>query len=339
MPSILGFVMKEVLRTDGSHPALDKTQCLNSKQRKASCSACIESCPGGVIFLPQAEQMTWRKCLNCGICAAVCPARAFDPVQYQREQLVRMLHDGRAEHMIGCARVEGKLDSKAWCLASFSWEMLVMLALVGRVKIRHGDCEACDRRGKLSCFAQAMDKARAFLGETRFADRIITTGGDAQYCMSRRELFGRLLPGRIRETAPEQDSSLNLRSLLIETIERTAGKEDFFTWDAPELTQKCWACGICARVCPTDAIRMQKQEETWRVVCLPVLCTGCTVCKEVCVDNAIAAVRPIRLRADEIRLDHHTNAVSCSACGAAIKPDSGETLCMRCRAIQKSGRK
>lgn len=336
MPSILGMVMKNVLHTDGSHPAWDQTRCLNSRQRKTACSACAQRCPGGAIVKPQAGEMEWKKCLNCGICAAVCPAGAFDPVEYQREQLIRLLHDGRAEHSIGCLRVEGKLDCKAWCLASFSWEMLVMLALVGRVKVLRGDCEGCDRRGQLPCFEQALERARAFLSETRYANRIISAGGDAQYCLSRREFFGRLLPGRDGDEVPGQKNTLNLRSLLIETMERTAGAGDAFVWDAPEMTQRCWACGICARVCPTQAIRMQKQEEAWHVVCLPVLCTGCGVCREVCADGAIAAVRPIRLRADEIRLDHRTDAASCSACGAAIKPDSGETLCMRCRAIQKN---
>lgn len=339
MPSVLGFVMKEVLRTDGSHPALDKTRCLNSRQRKVSCAACKENCPGGAILSPQAEEMAWKKCLNCGICASLCPAKAFDPVEYQREQLVQMLHDGRAEHIIGCARVEGKLDSKAWCLASFSWETLAMLALVGRVRIRHGDCEHCDRRGKLPCFDQALEKARAFLSETRFADRIISTNSDAPYCISRRELFTRFLPGRDAGAAAPQQNALNLRSLLIETMERTVSPEHAFVWNAPELTQQCWACGICARICPTEAIRMLKQDGVWCAVCIPVLCTGCSVCKEVCPESAIAAVRPIRLRASEIRLDHRTDAASCSACGAAIKPGSADTLCMRCKAIQKNKRK
>lgn len=338
MPSILGFVVKEVLRTDGSHPALDKARCLNSRQRKISCAACVENCPSGAAIRPQDGQMAWKKCLNCGICAAVCPAHAFDPVEYQREQLVQMLHDGRSEHMIGCARVEGKLDSKAWCLASFPWETLAMLALVGRVKLRHGDCEHCDRRGKLPCFDQALEKAEAFLRGTRFAGRIIGVDSDSPYCISRRELFTRFLPGRERDAAPQQQSALNLRSLLIETIERTASARDAFTWEAPELTPACWACGICARICPTEAIRMQKQEDVWRVVCIPPLCTGCAVCKSVCAEGAIASIRPISLRANEVQRAYRTDAASCSACGAAIKPGAGD-MCTRCIAIQKSKRK
>lgn len=337
MPSVLGFVMKEVLRTDGSHPAPSKARCLNSRQRKTSCTACIDNCPSGAIISPQEEKAAWNQCLNCGICAAVCPAHAIDPVEYQREQLIRMLHDGRAEHMLGCARVEGKLDGKVWCLSSLGWETLAMLALVGRVKLRRGDCEHCDRRGKLSCFERALERAQAFLTGTRFAGRILDADGDAQYCVSRRELFSRLWPRGNGEEAPQ--SALNLRSLLIETIERTAGPEDAFTWDAPELTQRCWACGICARICPTEAIRMQKREDGWQVVCIPLLCTGCAVCEAVCAQEAIAAIRPVRLRADEVKQTYDVDAGSCSACGAAIRPDTGETLCMRCKAMEKSRRK
>ena len=339
MPPILGFVMKEALNTEGGHPAFDKRRCLNARQGKISCSACTQNCPGHVILDPQKGKMDWERCLNCGICTSVCPAHAFDLADHRRSQMLRMLHDGREEHAIGCSRVEGELDCKTWCLASFSWEMLAALALVGQVKVLQGDCAQCDRREKLPCFERALERTRAFLGEERFENRVIRTSGAAQRGVSRRALFGKLLPGTAKVQVPEKERSSGQRKLLRQTLKRTAGAQDGFGWNVPQVSQACWACGICAKVCPVEAIAVEQRDGAWQVVCKPMRCTGCGVCEAVCPEQAIEECKPIRFSTTQKEWVWRANAATCSACGAAVKPDSGEELCMRCKAIQKSKRK
>jgi len=43
---------------------------------------------------------------------------------------------------------------------------------------------------------------------------------------------------------------------------------------------KCIFCSICAKKCPTDAIKVSKDERTWTIDRLK--CCQCTYCVEVC---------------------------------------------------------
>ena len=53
MPSIVNMFVKDALDNKSSCPTLDPKRCLNSKQGKARCSACVEICPGGALLIPE----------------------------------------------------------------------------------------------------------------------------------------------------------------------------------------------------------------------------------------------------------------------------------------------
>jgi ferredoxin len=48
-------------------------------------------------------------------------------------------------------------------------------------------------------------------------------------------------------------------------------------------TEQCVECGICADVCPTDAITVNG-----KAIIDPQLCTGCGACVEECAQDAIS---------------------------------------------------
>ena len=344
MPSIMGLVVKGALNTAGSHPPLDKKRCLNSRQGKVNCSACVDFCPGGAMIKPEKGQADWDKCLSCGLCTAVCPSGALGFADYRQRKALQMLHDERPVHILGCQMAAGEMDSKAWCLSSFTWELIAALALVGRVELLRGDCENCPRKDKLPCHELAMEHVKLFLGEKRFEDKVLlhSAGETGKHEVTRRELFGKFLPGARKKPKDPQEQAESfgedgqaLRLMLAKTMERLPNQEEKYGWEAPNFTEKCWACGICAKICPNDALKMKEKDGVWRVVCSPVLCTGCGVCEAVCPDGGIDGLREAHMPANKRRIVHRTAAGVCPECGGAVKPDSGYENCLRCRVTKK----
>ncbi|MBN2138737.1 MAG: 4Fe-4S binding protein [Sedimentisphaerales bacterium] len=75
------------------------------------------------------------------------------------------------------------------------------------------------------------------------------------------------------EQLEQQKKQLNKRIAELETSQNLV---------AAVLTEKCTACGICADVCPTGAIKVNGQ-----AVVQADLCTGCALCVGECPNNAI----------------------------------------------------
>jgi len=56
-------------------------------------------------------------------------------------------------------------------------------------------------------------------------------------------------------------------------------------------TDRCGLCEVCARNCPTGALRTERDEAELRLVFRPLLCNGCRdrrACDEVCTERALS---------------------------------------------------
>lgn len=344
MPSIVNFFVKEALDNTSSCPSLEPKRCINSKQGKVRCNACVEICPGGALQLPEKGKADWDKCLSCGLCTAVCPSGALGFTDYRQRKAWQMMNDDRPVHILACQQAATDADSKAWCLSSFTWELIAGVALGSRVELVRGDCENCPRKEKLPCFDMALERVKLFLGEERFEEQVAVRGAgeSAKREVSRRELFGTFIPGARKkpknaEEAPESfgEDGQALRLMLARRMEKLPDQEEKFGWEAPNFTDKCWACGICAKICPNDALKAKEKDGVWRMVCSPVLCTSCGVCEVVCMDGGMDGMKAVRMAAKKRRVVHKTQAGICPQCGAAVKPDSGHEVCLRCRVTKK----
>jgi ferredoxin len=65
-------------------------------------------------------------------------------------------------------------------------------------------------------------------------------------------------------------------------------------WEWKLIQQECTGCGICADVCPYDAIAMTRQMAYPAAV--PVKCVGCMICVEQCPFAAIEVHELVRRR-------------------------------------------
>jgi ferredoxin len=95
----------------------------------------------------------------------------------------------------------------------------------------------------------------------------------------------------------------------------------------------CTACGVCARACPTGALRFEDRESSFRLTFSARACTDCGACLDLCEPNALArdgvptiaelmSAEPVVLRSGTLR--------KCEKCGAKFAGDSGGKLCPTC---------
>ncbi|MCW5851542.1 MAG: 4Fe-4S binding protein [Anaerolineae bacterium] len=101
-----------------------------------------------------------------------------------------------------------------------------------------------------------------------------------------------------------------------------------------QASDACNACGACARVCPTSAMRLRlTNEATFRLSFQPAACTDCGLCLDLCEPGAlsrepvadlasIVSQASLTLREGEVHI--------CEKCGARFAGAPGATLCPLC---------
>ncbi|MDO5131512.1 MAG: 4Fe-4S binding protein [Eubacteriales bacterium] len=211
--------------------------------------------------------------------------------------------------------------------------------------------EAGTAHAEANALYAAAEKAPSSAREPDYAANIILTQDPAAVAprkYTRRQAFslaakrtgraaGSLLPA-LQESIP--DGTI-WRQLLIRRLEQIAksGNSRDFLWNLPAFTEKCTACGICARLCPCKAIvRAPGPEGSGRfyMALLPGKCTGCGMCTDICPEKALSAPVPVPLPAPVRPRLHPVAAVPCARCGEPVPAGSGSALCVRCRAESRT---
>ena len=114
---------------------------------------------------------------------------------------------------------------------------------------------------------------------------------------------------------------------------KTKEAMEAWEWEAHYITDKCTACSICERVCPTNAIT--SGEERYHIE--PDLCINCSVCGVYCPFDAIndssevlvQKIKPKKIPKAEV---HEELCTGCEFCvdvcpfdALAMRPADGET--------------
>lgn len=331
------------------HPALNRSRCVNAKQGKTRCEKCSQVCPAHLLDKPEKGAVRWDACLDCGLCAVVCPAGALGLSAPRLKRALDLFAQDKPRRSLGCDKLESPLDYKGWCLGSLPWEMMAALALTGQVTLCRAQCEGCDRAQALTVLKDTLARLRAFLGDSLYEERVrLGEPGEAPPpAITRREAFGALFTG-VRRTVsaamPDESKLKNdgmlFRLLLVYRLEHLESLplSEGCGWLSPTFTDACWACGICQKICPNQAISVVERQGARYLVHEPCLCTGCGACAAVCPDKAISAIQERRLPPGSRCVATRVESDNCSACGAPLRPGTADQLCLRCKARQKAAK-
>lgn len=173
--------------------------------------------------------------------------------------------------------------------------------------------------------------------------------------LSRRELIASLATKRSRRSLP---------SSVIEHKEQTLSKQPSLErqrligmlqgspqlWDQPMPLQigaariladeRCTACGVCARVCPTNALEFTLDaHDVFQLRFSAGRCMDCGVCIQLCEPNALqrGSLHTLRDLVEPEKVTLITSTLrACSKCGANFASNDSAALCPVCEFRRKN---
>jgi len=260
-------------------------------------------------------------------------------------------------------RIEG-------CLAALgpSVYLTLLASAIDHVVARLDACAECPIGAVRPKIEQTLDSAQTILNACREINRVTRlaerSGNDwirrPLYArgtqVSRRDLFRRAIgegqqhvarklaldrPNDQADTPAEKSLPLE-RSRLLDALNRLSAVAAPANAEAPleglpfarlVADEKCSACGVCARVCPTGALELTIGEaDSYRLTFSASHCTDCGICLHVCEPGVLRresptlaelfAAQPAVLRSGALR--------RCQKCGAKFAGEPTARLCPVC---------
>lgn len=338
-----------------AQPKYTRRFCMNAGVFGSDCDNCFRLCPEGIFTSGKTKTPDFTKCTKCGICSAVCPSFAVDPIALRVRTFIMALAK-ESEISIGCERDEDTWSVGVYCLAAVSWEQIALAALRGGVTLSLRKCAECDRKECCEHIIATLNRVKRFLGDDVFFDRVrILEEGD-EYTphgseMSRRDIltfFMHLPLDTAMEMLPElgknERGAQIYRAMLRDAVREkydSLPKEERprYIVSLPVINDSCYACEMCKRQCPEKALDFRKSAEsdTFTVTIDAWKCTDCGGCVKACREKAVEGMGEMSLAHLGTVLIKRGKLIKCVECGRIIKPSAAaeDGLCDVCRAKHK----
>lgn len=371
-------IAKRLASIDRSDVTFLPERCLHTQNKGAVCTACFEICPANAITAGAPPELDPQKCQGCLACLPACPTGAYSAddavqatltsaaaVESTQLELICSLHphaqQGLSERSAGLV-VRG-------CLAGLGAGTLMALAIseFDQIVCRCDTCSGCPWGALHPLIRAQVAEAQQLLaawgksGVPRVCDalenqvdRPVWKAGAPP--VSRRAVFhiaarqARVAAARamvngevVQSRRPGRDRmrKINAAFLLDDPVAQAvlppqAGFVQIYAGDT------CTACGACARLCPTEAIRLVigEDEKHYNLVFYPQYCIDCGFCLRTCAPNALTAgglpqfkhvfrtQKPVSIQSGSLMRCECCHALVAAQPGAAM---NGARLCPMCR--------
>jgi ferredoxin len=358
---------------DHSALALDKERCLLSQDRFSGCQACFEICPVGAITPGSPPSLDPQKCAQCLACLMVCPVGAYtaDDSVASLLNAVKNLEGGPLELLcernprpaLGVSKAGAAIRIKG-CLAGLGAGAYLLLAATGQehVLVRTEACSACEWASLPGQVEAQVSHARQLLegwGKDSSLACVSTMESPverpfweaASPPLSRRDIFqtalrqGRATLARVVDewaTTPAGRQPGRDRLRLQNALKHLPAPQPArpgslkgmdFAWVS--VSEACTACGVCARICPTNALQFGKYagETAFQLTFQAANCVGCDMCLHVCGPAAMTIDHDptfARIFSQENVILRAGALIKCKKCDAPTVALPGVELCPVC---------
>ena len=327
-------------------PALDEASCVR-------CGGCLHVCPTEVFSQASPLEQRLVKCANAlpeTAIAVVCPLHPA-PEQSTTPSTAVLRH--------------------ARCLAGLGVSDLLAISRDGERSVWLDDspCPGCPLASNQSEIVRHAADANALLAAAERPGTVLPASAQratksqpvkrpvvegSQPRMSRRGLFASFLPATPDPPDPQEPLDPEptrwsqgkrlppLRRLLLRRLRRLAAPAT--TAATPAATpfrgvyidaERCSACELCARFCPTDALHFVKDGAGFALDFEAARCVDCSICVLACPEDAvrISGSTPLAVVLGEPVMLVSGPLVACKGCGAptAQRSQDAVPLCHACR--------
>lgn len=370
---------ERIAAIDRSEVVLDDQRCLHSHDQFSACESCFEVCPVGAIQPGKPPALDANKCQACLACLPACPVGAYsadDAVQSLLTCVARL--ETKTVELVcavhGAADIGNSPDATGirvrGCLAGLGVGTYLALAAMGleRIILRLDACAGCPWVSLQDEIQTQVDQASQWLARWEksalldctqtLGERVERPLWDAKNPpLSRRDLFrlaahqGQVAMVRAMSQEPAGHNRhpgrdrLRLNNALAHLPEPTMLLDaSIETGDFVMLSvsEKCYACSICARACPTGALKFQMTDEKthYWLYFNARACIGCEACIHVCAPDAIEIDRAPTFTQifgeSERRALREGELSKCVQCKTLFAAGSGQDLCPVCTYRRKN---
>lgn len=347
----------------------DAAACLSRRFADYACELCADACPVAALGTSAAGPVWQDACLGCGQCAAACPSGALATIGFEPPTA---LGDGPeifidCWRVPAEASPDGALRVPCTGGIGLGWLLALCERADGRPVhlIDRGQCASCPAGKGQTALRARVAEARLLLFECGLAAEALPSivflpaaaryapaipAADAEIRLGRRAFFRGLLGAALRgaeeiATAGRRDEAeaIVLRGRIqpaerlyamaaLTAIARRHGRK-LPARALPQLMLgACSGHGVCARVCPTEALVREEAAGIAELKYYAARCIACGQCARTCPDQAIH-MQPEGGQATYEVLARW-QARSCLVCGQEHYDGGGET-CPACRKNQQ----
>ena len=354
---------------------LSASKCVRSLAKDSECNKCEVICPTDAIVVGDnpLPSINFSSCVACGACDGICPNEALSLDDFSNTDLFFDFIES-SENLISCRKnipcIAALNIENIISMAVLKKEIIFDIGHCEGCEIAHTCKPQIVKNYEEATYILDAMENEAVLKLENIAYEEIESKDEP----NRRDFFNSINLNSVAKSKQEfekeikkasdelvehtlaktdiallrQKSIPQKRKLFFTAIKRVEKPSQFHIVDATEISftssklmdeEKCTACQMCYRVCPTGALTSDVKNS--KIDFDPFLCIKCNVCHDVCEPNAITLSPSYNVK--EFFQPVVQNLVSfkvqrCNECNIIFSTNSGEKLCYRCKAEEEEAR-
>lgn len=358
----------------GSSIKMAKNKCLNELHSGASCYHCVQHCPGKSLMTYENQiYQDPGSCLGCGLCLADCPTGAFTSTLWDEKAISKDLKEMPEDTVRIFCGYHDKFGMSAedkrkgllvvpGCLSMVSRGGWYEMGSLKKLELRLDKCENCLMRDSLDRLKIAVETANEWLiacgsperfsyinkQEGNLKEKKLKVDPSGIPVTSRRDFFVNLINrGRLSQpsmksanddSVQDQEKKYNCADWQLRLGELYSSQNNaeghFAYWPDIKVESECVNCGMCAKYCPSKALRKVDGEDRSQRYFTSGYCLDCRICMLSCPKQCISRDRVPNANPFDTKLVFETNTCKCLRCGADTV-ENPEHLCYWCRSEAK----